>query len=405
MDDYKLDEALLKSSDEDEMKELAGRTKSFSPKAFSVRLGSANRKKRRKSKMNETGTGTGTGSVGTESTPLLSERSTLASGVSASTAIRKSWGYNTVKFNVFGKSMRKTTRDPRQYSVMPGGGMYDADHLDMDHQYIPFLSYFWSVVFVGHHGVFLWINGCIGLKIRDVLHRWGWVKPKPHDPSELAAKLVLESSLAVHYAGRKGGDDGGDKNDDQKKAIGGFFFSNFPYVKSDGSFATAELLSIEIDLDEKRMLWAKMDDKTLTAEEAVILLWYYGLSANHVKLHALSNWAINLEPKQIKENPFPAQNSLVTTIYNYFGYTAFATFFSTWQSAGLLSKEWKQESWIDTVNLGLDESFFAHPQIRELVPYSEFVDFHVKLRPIFMKEFAKVKGKYFPGESREGFER
>ena len=278
----------------------------------------------------------------------------------------------------------------RNYSVM-GQGVSHADELNMDHQYIPFLSYFWSIVFIGHNGMFLWVTGCIKLKIRDLLHKWGYVTPLEHDPYELAAKLVLEASLAIHYVGKR-------IDPDTKQIIGGFFFADFPYVKGDGSFATAELLSIEIDLEKKRMLWAKMDDKTLTPEEATTLIWYYTISANHVKLHALSNWAINMEPNQVKENPFPAQNSLVTTIYNYFGYTAFSTFFSGWQSMGLLSEDWNHQSWLDTVSLGIEDSFFAHPLIRELAPYSEYVDFHVKLRPIFMREFTKVKGKYFPGE-------
>ncbi len=389
--DYKVDKDLLQTSDEAEMKDLAGRTKSFSPKAFSIRLGSANRKNRKSnsnsrpsSASSKASRRTGT-ETGTESTPLLPPASTNES-------TRKSWvgGYNSVKFNVFGKSMRE--KGNRAYSVM-GEGVGAADYLNMDHQYIPFLSYVWSLLFIGHNGMFLWVTGCIKLKFRDVMHRWGWVKPMEHDPSELVAKLVMEASLAVHYVGKREEGEG-----DDKKVIGGFFFADFPYVKADSSFETAELLSVEIDMTNKRMLWAKLDDKTLTPEEAVTLIWYYTISANHVKLHALSNWAINMEPKQIKENPFPAQNSLVTTIYNYFGYTAFVSFFSSWQSAGLLSKEWKQEAWIDTVNAGIDDSFFAHPLIRELVPYSEFVEFHVKLRPIFMKEFAKVKGKYFPGK-------
>ena len=64
---------------------------------------------------------------------------------------------------------------------------------------------------------------------------------------------------------------------------------------------------------------------------------------------------------------------------------------------GLLGKEWKSQSWIDTIVHGISENAFCHPLVNELAPYSEFVDFHCKLRPFFHKEFAKVKSSYFPG--------
>lgn len=290
--------------------------------------------------------------------------------------------YGSININgtTFGSSMNRN-------SIMRQG-QHHSERLDMDHQYIPFLSYAWGVIFIGHNAAFLWVTGVITLKIRHVLHKWGWIEPKLFDPSLLAAKLILEMSLAVHYVGkRKEGD----------KEIGGFFFPDFPIVKPDGSFAVAELLSVELDLTNKRMIWAKLDDRDLTADEAVILLFYYIISANHVKLHSLANWAINMEPEQVKKNPFPAQNSLVTTIYNYFGYTVFTTFFSGWKSMGVLSKDWDHQSLLDTFDLGIDNNIFMHPHVKEIAQHSNFVDFHVKLRPYFLKEFGKMKRKYFPG--------
>ena len=296
-------------------------------------------------------------------------------------------GYGSINMGTtFGSALSRN-------SIM-GHGVHHSERLNMDHQYLPFLSYLWGVIFVGHNAAFLWVTGVIKLKIRDTLHKWGWIELKLFDPPSLAAKLILEMSLAVHYVGkRKEGD----------KEIGGFFFPDFPIVNPDGSFAVAELLSVELDLTNKCMIWAKLDDRDLTADEAVILLFYYIISANHVKLHSLANWAINMEPEQVKKNPFPAQNSLVTSIYNYFGYTAFTTFFSTWQSMGVLSKDWDHESWLDTVNLGIDNNIFIHPHVKEIAQYSNFVDFHVKLRPYFLKEFGKVKRNYFPGMSIMSF--
>ena len=63
----------------------------------------------------------------------------------------------------------------------------------------------------------------------------------------------------------------------------------------------------------------------------------------------------------------------------------------------LLGKDWDPESWISSIVHGILENVFCHPIINEMAPYSEFMDFHCKSRPYFLKEFAKSKRYYFPG--------
>ena len=46
---------------------------------------------------------------------------------------------------------------------------------------------------------------------------------------------------------------------------------------------TADLFQVDIDLDTKRFVKAKLDNEVLTAKEAVILLWFNTISAQHVK--------------------------------------------------------------------------------------------------------------------------
>ena len=70
--------------------------------------------------------------------------------------------------------------------------------------------------------------------------------------------------------------------------------------------------------------------------ETLILLWFHTIGAGHVKVHAIGNWGVNVEPEQQKNNPFHAQNSLVTVMYNYFGYTVFGDFMEFWKIVGLL---------------------------------------------------------------------
>ena len=62
-----------------------------------------------------------------------------------------------------------------------------------------------------------------------------------------------------------------------------------------------------------------------------------------------------------------------------------------------MEEDWDFSSLISTWVHGMQENIVSHPVIVDLVPYSEFVEFTCKLRPFFLKEFAKVKKYYFPG--------
>ena len=104
------------------------------------------------------------------------------------------------------------------------------------------------------------------------------------------------------------------------------------------------------------MVNAKLDDWELTASEALVLIWFNTVFANHVKLHAFANWGINVEPEQQKHNPFNYQNGVVTVMYNYFGYSSFPTFFDYWKRMGLLGEEWKPAVLLKVFNHGVQHN-------------------------------------------------
>lgn len=209
------------------------------------------------------------------------------------------------------------------------------------------------------------------------------------DANTVVFNLMLESAIAIHYQGKR-------QDSRRGNIIGGFFFPDFPIVSNDGNFTTADLLQIEVDLKKRRMVSAKLDDEQLSAREVITLLVFYIVSAFHVKIHAMANWAINMENEQMKSNPFIGRDSVVTTLYNYFGVT-FCEFVPVMKAVGLLGKAWEGLTFNKCASHGLKENVFCHPLVHELAPYSEFVNFHCKLRPFFLKEFSKVKSKYFPG--------
>jgi len=266
----------------------------------------------------------------------------------------------------------------------------EAETLDMDHHYLSFSQFLWCRFVIWPSTYCSALTGLIRLFFRGTLHKMGWIKPKCCDYKSLVFKLCLESTLAMHY--------GGKRKDDNGNEVAGMFFAEFPIVEQDGSFKIVDLLSIDLDLKSKRMLSAKLDGKDeLEADEVAILLFYYTISGNHVKIHGLANWAINLEPKQVKANPFVARNSIVTTIYNYFGFHSFPSLFPKFKAMRMISENWNPQSLLDTFIHGLEHSLFWNPMVNEMAPHSEFVDFQCKLMPFFLKEFDKVKSRYFPG--------
>ena len=167
------------------------------------------------------------------------------------------------------------------------------------------------------------------------------------------------------------------------------FLIDFPYIEKDGQIEIAKYLSVSP--------LTSIVNKCLS--EALILLWYNTISAQHVKIHALGNWGVNMgntsNSTKDKVNPFVERNSLVTVIYNFFGFTSFPSFMEEWKE-GLLSPDWNPQALTDTFVHGVKENICHHSHVTELSKHSNFVQFISKTRSIFHSEFIKYK-EMFPG--------
>lgn len=259
-----------------------------------------------------------------------------------------------------------------------------SSKLHMDHVYVPLTHYIWALTFIGPQAMYLWVTGLTKLAIRQFLCKTGILRPIPHDPAEIVGRLCLEGTMAIHYYA---------STKDEK--VAGFFFANFPIILPDGTAKVCDLFAVDIDLETKKMVKAKLDDRHLTAEEALILCWFNTIAANHVKLHSLANWGVNNEPDAWENDWFVAQSSLVTIMYNYFGYTVFGTFMQRWHKWGFLTMDCSS-ALTKCFNVGIEEGIWSHPDIRDLMKHSELVNFIVRVRTIFMSEFSKRKDT-FPG--------
>jgi len=264
-----------------------------------------------------------------------------------------------------------------------------AEELNMDHIFLSYIQFLWGFTFVGPFSYLLWWKGTKWLSIRTRLVKLGILKVKPCDLAEVVGKLCLEQSQAIHFYAKT-------KPTSKLGNIAGFFFANFPYVNGDCEYQIADLLAVDIDLDTKKWVKAKLDDRMLNVSETLTLLWFNGVCAQHVKLHSMANWGVNVDKSVAGVEPFFHRNSIVTTMYNYFGFSRFSSYFETWEKQGLLSVGWDPDAWVQCVKHGIRDNIWQHSQIEQLVKYSRFVNFIVKVREIFLKEFASHK-KSFPG--------
>ena len=150
-------------------------------------------------------------------------------------------------------------------------------------------------------------------------------------------------------------------------------------------------MSVQINLDTKEMIKCTMENEELNPSQALTVLWFNTISAQHVKLHALANWCINLDESTKEVNPFLHRNSIITVAYNYFGNTCFLQYMKLWKTQGLLSEHWDPQSLTDVFKHGVRENIINHSNITELAGYSDFVNFIVKVRVIFHREFSKYQ--------------
>ena len=136
---------------------------------------------------------------------------------------------------------------------------------DMDHIRIKFLDYLWVSFFVGPNVMFLWVTGILWLLVRQTLHRRGWLSPKACDPRQVVGRLVLESMQVMLFSCER--KQRGDR-------IATFCWPNFLILREDGSMKVMDLLTVDINLTTKLMTKAMIDHKSLTPNEAIILIYF-----------------------------------------------------------------------------------------------------------------------------------
>jgi hypothetical protein len=218
------------------------------------------------------------------------------------------------------------------------------------------------------------------LKFREFLFKLGLIHPRPgFDAKKLVCTLLLESCCcSIHYTGQN------------KDRVATFDFYDFPIIDNNKNVVHVKQLTVDVDLDMKEMVTATLDDRVLTPDDTACLVWFTSITADHVKLHSLANWA---RPKTTKTTPSSSMSfhmwmSDISVLYNYFGASVFPRLCHLWYSLGLISID--MSSTISKVfEIGCNAGIDHHANITDLMEESSVVKFVVKLHGKFLRHFKK----------------
>ena len=258
---------------------------------------------------------------------------------------------------------------------------------DMDNLYISFYDFLCFFIFVSPNIVYLAIKGGVILTIRRFINSNIINLVKPWQPDLIAGRLLLETSEILHYAGKT------ENKGEEKK--GKFIWKDFIYMNNLGNITIAKYVFMEVDLKSKLFTRGEIDGMELSPYEAVQLLSFHAAVVVHPMLHTFSNWGIN--PNHT--NKFLKRMATITVMYNYVGFTWFPRVVLPLLVNFRLLLDRKMEV---NFQMTFQEYFWTnwlkgipnHQLIVELVHYSSFVKFVVKVRKIFLNTFDKYQNEF-----------
>ena len=254
-----------------------------------------------------------------------------------------------------------------------------------------FTEFLWAGAAVTLNAVLLWSTGIAKLLVRQKLLRMKWIPMPECDPDRATARMILENiSEAVHLE---------EIATENGREVATFRWTEFAMLAMDGSFYTADLFTVWIDLESKKVTRASLDDRSLSSQDVMTLVNFHIFFQGHPKVHAMANWGFNLETGWGMHDPFH-RHSLITNMYNYFGTIIFTRLMKLFHMLGLC----RSFQGIGEVfnHYPSKEPIHNHSAITNLYHHSHTVKFVVCLRRYFLQVFEDHKAE-FPNVHGEAF--
>ena len=261
-----------------------------------------------------------------------------------------------------------------------------AQKLDMDHVYLSLTDFLWGWLMLTPNAVALWASGVTKMTFRRWLKSKGVIKGRPASMEIVVADMILETTLASYVLETEKDEDG--------NMIGRFVWVDFPLLYGGDKMRVFERLTIVLDLTNHRWRSTQLlGHGPVGARDTLCLMAFIHYGSSHVKLHSYANWAIDLESK----NAFVRRMSVVSVMYNYFGFSGLPSVFAILHKAGLASSTYTE--FMMCLAKGIDSGMHSHyAAIESLATYSDFVHFIIHVRQRFLECFTKYTDD-FPSTS------
>jgi len=318
------------------------------------------------------------------------------------------------------ENMRKKSNSPRIESIARKE-LKEASHLNMDHVRISFLQFLWGMLFIQPNAIILWALyvPCMSFR-RWIVSAFNFkYLVVPQVVEETVAEVVLETMLVIGFIEIKNENGEGDK---ANKRLGSFRWDSVPILNNKDSIDMYNL-NVLIDLDNRRFISGQAfkvnsyscltsicedtayddtdsnhNDKKvidLCVRDALVMLFFYLISANHVKIHSYANWGVNPDFEDAELRTY----AVATIMYNYFGKISFPHITGLFHKLGIASCPFRSVT--DAFDIGILAGVTSHFNLHFLKPHeSKLVNFITLTRKRFLElfpnhkhDFKKVQGE------------
>ena len=133
------------------------------------------------------------------------------------------------------------------------------------------------------------------------------------------------------------------------------------------------LFSVDVNLTRRTIEKATLNDELLPLADLVALLSHAVSGDQHPKVHAYANWAV--DPDDRVCHPYLRRMSVVTTLYNHFGYAN-----APWIMGLMLRSRGADRELLRVFEDSLKTTPPSHAEVRQLVRHSKLVRYIVELR-------------------------
>jgi hypothetical protein len=267
-----------------------------------------------------------------------------------------------------------------------------APQLNINHVHLSLSQYLWAAHFVAIPAAMLLVWGFIKLQLAS-LGMWLRLLQQPECATlhNMVVNLLLECpSLGPGFQFVK-------KVGEAEVAT--FVWLPFPFCHNcaNGDVKPGPgnaILRVEVDVVKKVVVKATLDGEDVGINDLLVLLVHNIINVQHPKIHAYANWAVDPD---CSLNNYLQKMSVVTTVYNHFGYNNTPAIMNC-----LFGPEVGSNQKV-VFDAAMTSGVPAHPQIRQLLPHSRVVRFLVRLRVPFMQTFEEFRDMFPQTYSAEGY--